>query len=100
MKRLLSWMVFLAGSISLLAAEPTVAVRGKVVDSATGKLLPARVYSRSAEGAWYFPKSAVPNGSAIEFKRKVGTNSVEMFTTLSAAPFTVELPPGFEELYA
>ena len=76
------------------AAEPTVAVTGAVVDAESPQLLAARVYVRSSDGTWFFPKSAAANGSAIEYRRRAATNSIEMHTTLSAHPFTVELPPG------
>ena len=85
-----------AGILALAAraAESTVTVTGAVVDASTGVTLPARVYVRSAEGAWFFPRSAAPAGSAIPYRHQVGTDSVELHTTLSAHPFSVELPPG------
>ncbi len=79
-------------AVSIFAENPR--ITGTIADANSGRLLPARVYIRSTEGVWFFPKSTVPDGSAIEYRRQVGTNSVEMHTTLSAHPFTVELPPG------
>ncbi|MFQ5734193.1 MAG: hypothetical protein ACE5KM_19830, partial [Planctomycetaceae bacterium] len=67
---------------------------GTVVDAGTGKSLPARVYVRSETGTWHFVKSAAKDGSAIEYRKRRGMNSVEMHTTISAGPFTVELPAG------
>ncbi len=93
------WKTVLAVCIILSAlavgdAEPAVLVTGAVQDAESAQLLAARVYVRSSDGTWFFPKSAATNGSAIEYRRRVGPNSVEMHTTLSAHPFTVELPPG------
>jgi hypothetical protein len=65
-----------------------------VVDAATGKPMPARVYVGSEDGKWYFPKSADPGGTAVEYRKQRQAGSVEMHTTLSAHPFTVALPPG------
>ena len=93
------WQTLLAVCVILSgpaagAAEPAVLVTGAVQDAESGQLLAARVYVRSSDGTWFFPKSAAANGSAIEYRRRAATNSIEMHTTLSAHPFTVELPPG------
>ena len=88
-------MVFAVSAlVSLLAAEPGITMTGTVMDASSGRPLPARVYIRSTDGTWFFPKSASPDGSAVQYRRQVGTASVEMHTTLSAHPFTLELPPG------
>ncbi|HEY2952267.1 MAG TPA: CehA/McbA family metallohydrolase [Verrucomicrobiae bacterium] len=73
-----------------------VLVEGEIVDEANGNPLPARLYLKSAAGAWHFPKSASGTGSAIRYERRnwINTNVAEMHTTLSAHPFRVELPPG------
>ena len=93
--RLFLAIVFaISQAASLSAAESRITVSGSVLDATSGQLLPARVYVRSTEGAWFFPKSAAAGGPAIEYRRQVGTNSVEMHTTLLAHPFAVELPPG------
>src|SRR6185312_2947429 len=78
------------------AQRQEVLVEGAVVDNENGKPLPARIYIRGADGAWYFPKSASLTGSAIRYERQNGANKnfVEMHTTLSAHPFHVELLPG------
>jgi len=78
------------------AARQEVLVEGEIVDDASGKPLPARLYIRGAEGAWHFPKSGSPAGSAVRYERRSGfdTNALEMHTTLSAHPFRVELLPG------
>ena len=81
-------------ALAVSAAEQTVGVTGAVVDAQSGQLLASRVYVLSSDGTWFFPKSVSVNGSAIEYRRRAATNSLEMRTTLSAHPFTVGLPPG------
>ena len=78
------------------AAENKVILNGEVVDADTGKSLAHRVYIRVENGTWYFPKSASPNGSAVIYKKQnwANKNSMEMHTTVSAHPFTIELPSG------
>jgi hypothetical protein len=71
-------------------------VIGEIVDADSGSILPARLYIQSQDGKWFFPKSTAHEGSTFELRRRAGVNSksVEMHTTLSAHPFTVELPPA------
>ncbi len=71
-------------------------VTGEIVDAATGKPIPARLYLHNDTGQWFFPKSANAAGSAIRYERQNWANkrAVEMHTTHSAHPFTVELEPG------
>lgn len=78
------------------AAAQAALVTGQIVDADSRAILPARLYIQSADGKWFFPKSAEKEGSAFELRRQAGVNSksIEMHTTLSAHPFTVELPPG------
>jgi len=73
-----------------------VVVEGKVVDDATGEILPARLSILGSDGSAYFPKSASAQGSAIRYERRHGNQpaSAERHVTLSAHPFQVELPPG------
>jgi hypothetical protein len=73
-----------------------VRLTGEVIDSATSKALPARVYIHGDDGSWHFPRSQSPAGSAVTYRRQRPDRprSVEMHTTLSAHPFVVELPPG------
>jgi hypothetical protein len=78
----------------LATTAPAATLRGTIVDAASGQALPARVHLRSADGKWFFPKSAAAEGSAVEYKVERGPKSVEMHTTLSAHPWTVDLPPG------
>jgi hypothetical protein len=66
------------------------------MDEASGERLPARVYINGQDGAWHFPTSESQSGSAVVYK-KVNAQfprSVEMHTTVSAHPFTVDLPSG------
>lgn len=74
----------------LRAAE----LRGRIVDDASGQPVAARIYVQGADGQWYFPRSASPEGSALELKRQAGERSLEMHVTLSAHPFIVDVPPG------
>lgn len=67
--------------------------RGEIVDAATGQPLPARIYLQGEDGGWHFPCSESASGTAIPYRRQRG-DSVEMHTTLSAHPFTIELLPG------
>jgi len=78
------------------AGRKEVLVEGEIVDDATGKPLPARLYLQGAGGAWHFPKTAFTRGSAVRYERRSGfdTNAIEMHTTLSAHPFRIELLPG------
>ncbi len=71
-------------------------VTGRVVDSRSGKLIPARVYIQGAGGRWFFPDAAVPNGSAVRYEKRnwINRDAVEYHTTLSADPFQIGLQPG------
>lgn len=89
----LAWVLvaFLLGSSGRAGT-----VTGRVTEAATGDLLAARVYVQDAAGRWFFPESAVPEGSAVRYAKTnwVNARAVEVHTTLSAHPFRVELPPG------
>jgi type 1 glutamine amidotransferase len=77
----------------LAAEEPLLRLTGKIVEQ--GKPVAARVYLQGDSGRWFFPKSAAATGSAISLQRgPLDTGSVEMHTTLSADPFTIDLPRG------
>ncbi len=73
-----------------------VVLRGTVVDADTGRPLPCRLYIQAEQGNWHFPRSASSEGSAVAYRRQRSdkSKSVEMHSTLSAHPFTAELPPG------
>lgn len=77
---------------SICMAQLTV----RVIDTDSRKILPCRVYIRGDNGRWFFVKSADPNGSAVVCDKQnwANKNSVEKHTTLSAHPFTVDLPRG------
>lgn len=77
-------------------ASPKVRVTGRIIDDLTRELLPARVYIQGADGRWYFPESASPEGSAIRYEKQnwINADSVEFHTTLSAHPFEIDLSPG------
>ncbi len=77
----------------LAPEEPLVRLTGKV--SENGKAVAARVYLQGDSGRWFFPKSVAADGSSLRFQReRPDTGSVEMHTTLSADPFTIDLPHG------
>jgi hypothetical protein len=78
------------------AAENGIVLNGEVVDADTGEPVAYRIYIQDDKGKWYFPKSASPTGSAVVYKKQNWANkkSVEFHTTVSAHPFTIELPSG------
>jgi hypothetical protein len=78
------------------AAENGAVLNGEVLDADTGEPLACRVYIQDDKGKWYFPGCASPDGSAVVHKKQNWANkkSVEFHTTVSAHPFTIELPPG------
>jgi hypothetical protein len=78
------------------ATENGGGLNGEVVDADTGETLAHRIYIQDEKGKWYFPKSASPDGSAVVYKKQNWANkkSVEFHTTVSAHPFTIELPAG------
>ena len=69
-------------------------VRGHVMDAESKSPMPARIYIQNADGAWFFPESE--GGTAARYEKRNSNNplSVENHTTLSAHPWTAELPPG------
>src|SRR5262245_42408114 len=78
------------------ADEPRKApFRGEVIDAETGKPVAARVYIQGSDGSWHFVRSSERGGSSVTYnKRRPEFKSFEVHTTLSAHPFTAELPPG------
>lgn len=98
-------LVLTGGGAELLAQQKSGApavISGRVLDAETGTLLPCRLYVQNRETKeWHFATSADPEGSAVEYRRRVGTTeSQEMHTTLSAHPFNLALPPGQYQLRA
>jgi len=79
------------------AQEAKMRFTGRVIDSETGDLLPARVYLRSADGAWHHVHSVSPKGSAVPYRRHRGS-SVEIHTTISAHAFFADLSAGEYQL--
>jgi hypothetical protein len=72
-------------------------LRGEVVDADSGKPIPCRISIRGIpNGTFYFAKSAAADGTAIEYKKvAIGNPKIsENHVTLSAHPFTVDVPPG------
>jgi hypothetical protein len=71
-----------------------VAVRCQIVDAESGQPIGARVYIQAENGSWHFPDSQ--GGAAVAYRKSRPDNplSVEMHTTVSAHPFSVDLPPG------
>jgi hypothetical protein len=87
--------VALLGCCSIgTAQEANLSLRGTIVDADSKLPVAARVYVKSADGKWFFPKSADPAGTAVEYKRERGPTSLEQHVTLSAHPFVVEVPRG------
>ena len=89
--------VFMCALISALGGRAdAAAVTGTVVNAETKKPVACRMYIRDRQGKWYFAESASPEGSAVHYSKQNWLNeeSVEMHTSLSAHPFTVDLPPG------
>ena len=89
--------VFVCVFISALGGQAeAVGVTGMVVDAETRDLVACRMYIQGRQGEWYFAESASPEGSVVHYKKQNWLNeeSVEMHTSLSAHPFTVDLPPG------
>lgn len=68
-------------------------LRGKIVDTGTSALLPARLYIRSADGKWHHAASADAAGTAVPYRVRRAL-SEETHTSLTAHPFTADLPPG------
>ncbi len=69
-------------------------LRGKVVDTRSGAILPCRLYVQAEDGTWLFAKSLGTDGSAIKYSVERGPLSVEKHVTLSAHPFEVDVPAG------
>ena len=89
--------LFLATGLTTLCLPPSpaqITLNGQIVDSATDHLLSARIYIQSEEKNWFFARSADPQGSAVEYRKRRSEISFEMHTTLSAHPFQADLPAG------
>lgn len=118
--RALRIFAILAGTLPIVlpttaaANEPSlVKVIGRVTDHQTGALLPARIYVRSLDrpnssqptlpttktSPWHFVNSTAPEGTAVRYSVRnwIRADSEEHHTTISAHPFTIDLPPGTYE---
>ena len=89
-------VALLASPCCLAAEARSVVLRGEVIDAATRTPLPCRISIQGDDGAWHFPGSVAPDGSAVIYNRHSFTDPsiVEMHTTLSAHPFQISLTPG------
>jgi hypothetical protein len=76
------------------SAAETNLLRGAIVDAETNQPLPARLYIERADGKLFHARSAVADGSAVEYSKQRNPKSVEVHTTLSPHPFAAALPPG------
>lgn len=88
------FLIVLFLSTGASGQEGTVELRGRVVDAESQKPIACRLYLKSTQGTWYFPRSAASEGSSIEYRRERGPASQEQHVTLSAHPFVVNLPEG------
>lgn len=82
------------------SVDPSAArVSAVVVDAETGMPIPARVYVTSESGEQLFVESE--GGTAVPYSRvQPGSlQSSEVHTTVSAAPFSINLPAGEYEIH-
>lgn len=82
--------------LALGSAAGDATLNGQVIDADTGQALPCRISIQGADGRFYFPTSAAPEGTAIEYRKQspASPGSAENHVTLSAHPFRVTLPAG------
>jgi hypothetical protein len=83
----ISYQVSLGATVAPISAD--------VRDSASGEIIPCRLYVRGADGTWHFP---VPSGlhDVVRYERANywDKTQVEMHATLAAKPFKIDLPAG------
>ncbi len=87
-------ILMLSICLSFCATLEAAELSGKIVNSSTGQIIPARLSIESSKGTYHFAESAVKAGSAIRYDKQRSPISTERHVTLSAHPFRVELPPG------
>ena len=75
-------------------------LRGAIVDAETNSLVAGRLYIQDEQGRFFHAKSAAADGSAVEYSKQRGPQSIETHTTLSAHAFVAQLPPGTYTLTA
>lgn len=74
--------------------EEQLTLRGVIVDAETNRPIAGRLYIQDQRGRFFHAKSSAADGSAVEYSKKPGPQSIEVHTTLSAHPFVAQLPPG------
>ncbi len=79
-------------STALEAADP-VHVQITVIEEATGKPLPARVYLQASDGQWA-AFTAPEEGAALPFRRQSSPDSYEFHTTITSYPATTTCAAG------
>ena len=92
--RLVSFSLIIACHFSFLLQSGE--LRGRVLDSQTGKPIAARVYLRDAKGQWFFVESVALKGTAVRYDKTnwLRKDAFEKHTTTSAHPFKANLPVG------
>ncbi len=85
-------------AFNLQAQKKTFLLSGRIVDSETRKLIPARLYiesvSENGQHTYFHADTSSMQGQAVSYEKSRAKRSVEIHTCLSAHPFKVELPPG------
>jgi len=78
------------------SARPVAYVKATVNDADTNVPLPSRVYIKDQDGTPFYPRSLSHLGSSVDYRKQnwINKKATEYHTTLSAGPFSVELPPG------
>ncbi|MDA1054207.1 MAG: CehA/McbA family metallohydrolase [Planctomycetota bacterium] len=91
-------LLFLVGLVGLMSraarGQEQHTLRGVIVDAETNASLAGRLYIQDEQGRFFHAKSAAADGSAVEYSKQRGPQSIEIHTTLSADAFTAQLPPG------
>ena len=92
--RLVSFSLIIACHFSFLLQSGE--LRGRVLDSQTGKPIAARIYLEDAKGQWFFVESVAVKGSAVRYDKTnwLRKDAFEKHTTISAHPFKANLPVG------
>lgn len=79
---------------NLARTDDAVILTGRIVDTATRDIIPARLSITNASNEAFYATSADEVGSAVVYNVERSPTSFERHVTLSAHPFEVELPPG------
>jgi hypothetical protein len=76
-------------------ADAAIPITGDVRDSATGSIIPCRLYIRGQDGTWHFPVSSGSH-DVVRYERANywDKSQVEMHATIAAKPFNIHLPAG------